>query len=67
MVTTPGAISPNVHAAERPNRIAAAATLLGWFLLAALVGSLYVGHSPGPYGVCQGRLGRPVPCELARR
>jgi hypothetical protein len=67
MVTTPGAILADVPAAERPSRIAAAATFVGWFLLAALVGSLYIGHSPSPYGVCQGRFSRPVPCELAHR
>jgi hypothetical protein len=56
-----------VPAAGRPSRIVAAATMLGWLLLAVLIGSLYVGHSPSPYGVCQGRLGRPVPCELVNR
>jgi hypothetical protein len=67
MVTTPGAFSPDVPTAERPGRVVGAATMLGWLLLAVLVGSIYVGHSPGPYGVCYAPSGRSVPCNLVRR
>lgn len=49
-----------------------AASALAWIcvigLLASLglvIGRTYVGHSPSPYGVCYGALGRPIPCELA--
>jgi hypothetical protein len=67
MVTTPEAMLREIPATERPSRVAAVAAVLGWLLVTAVVGSLYVGHSPSPYGVCQGRLGRPVPCELLHR
>jgi hypothetical protein len=41
--------------------------MLGWFLLAALVGSMYVGHSPSPYGDCHAASGRSVSCASMRR
>jgi hypothetical protein len=66
MVTTPDAIVATTPALEHPSRVVATATVLGWLLLAALVGSIYVGHSPGPYGVCYAPSGRSVPCTLVR-
>jgi hypothetical protein len=67
MVTTPDAISPTTPTVERARTAIAAATVLGWLLVAALIGSIYVGHSPSPYGVCQAPSGRSVPCSLLRR
>jgi hypothetical protein len=67
MVTIPEAISPDSPPAQRPSRVVAAVTVLGWLLLAALIGSAYVGHSPGPYGVCYAASGRSVPCDVAHR
>jgi hypothetical protein len=66
VVTTP-AMSPYLPTAQRPTRVVAAVTVLGWLLLAALIGSAYVGHSPGPYGVCYAASGRSVPCDVAHR
>jgi hypothetical protein len=42
-------------------------TILGWLLLAGLIASLYVGHSPSPYGACASPNGRDVPCALLQR
>jgi hypothetical protein len=67
MLTTPDAISPTPPAVGRASTVIAVATGLGWLLVAALIGSIYVGHSPGPYGVCQAPSGRSVPCSLLRR
>ena len=67
MVATADAISPGTPAVERRRTAIAVATALGWILLAALIGSAYVGHSPSPYGVCQAPSGRSVPCSLLRR
>jgi len=44
-----------------------AATVIAWLLLAGFIASLYVGHSPGPYGTCAGRNGRAVACTLLHR
>ncbi len=44
------------------------ARILALALLAALVGAIgrtYIGHSPGPYGVCYGESGRSIPCAVA--
>ena len=33
--------------------------------LGVAIARSYVGHSPGPYGVCYGSSGRSIPCEVA--
>ncbi len=33
--------------------------------LVVVIGRTYVGHSPGPYGVCYGNSGRAIPCAVA--
>jgi hypothetical protein len=48
-------------------RVVVAATLAGWMLLAGLIASLYVGHSPSPYGTCTTANGRSVACSLLKR
>ena len=48
-------------------RILAVLTVLGWLAVAALVGASYLGHSPGPYGVCYASSGRSVPCAAVVR
>ena len=43
-------------------------TALGLAALLALVtaiASTYIGHSPGPYGVCYGASGRSIPCAVS--
>ena len=67
MVTTPDAIAPTPPTAGTSSPVMAAAAVLGWALLAVLIGSMYVGHSPSPYGVCQAPSGRSIPCSLLRR
>jgi hypothetical protein len=67
VVTTAEVISPDSPRARRPSRVVAALTVLAWLVLAALIGSTYVGHSPGPYGVCYAASGRSVPCDVAHR
>jgi hypothetical protein len=49
------------------HRIVAVLTVIGWLALAALVGASYVGHSPGPYGVCYAPNGHSVPCAAVVR
>jgi hypothetical protein len=47
-----------------------AARVIAIAVLALVVGlllSTYIGHAKGPYGVCYGRSGRSVPCEVAAR
>jgi hypothetical protein len=46
------------------HRLVAAVTVVGWLMIAALIASLYVGHSPSPYGTCLAPNGRPVSCTL---
>jgi hypothetical protein len=49
---------------SRPPRrqvVVAVATMLGWLLLAGMIGYSYVGHSSSPYGVCYASSGRSVP------
>jgi hypothetical protein len=53
--------SPGLH------RLVAVLTVIGWLLLAGLIASFYVGHSPGPYGMCSTPAGRSVSCALLRR
>jgi hypothetical protein len=48
-------------------RLAAAATVLAWLILAGLIGSSYVGHATSPYGVCYSAAGRSVPCAAVVR
>jgi hypothetical protein len=36
-------------------------------LVIATLGRTYVGHSPGPYGVCYGSSGRSIPCGILQR
>jgi hypothetical protein len=48
-------------------RLVVAATLAGWIVLAGLIASLYVGHSPSPYGTCTAANGRGVSCSLLKR
>jgi hypothetical protein len=59
--------SPGAPPLSWRSRLAVAATLLGWLLLAGLIASTYVGHSPSPYGACYAANGRSVPCELVHR
>jgi hypothetical protein len=56
-----GVTSPD-HDSWR-ERFASGVTLVGWFLLAGWIASLYVGHSSSPYGVCYSPSGRSVPCS----
>ena len=42
-------------------------TVIGWLLLAGVIGYSYVGHSSSPYGTCYASSGRSVPCELKAR
>lgn len=42
-----------------------AIALLGTMMFA--IARTYVGHSPGPYGVCYGTSGRSIPCAVAKR
>ena len=67
MVITSDAISPADTPVERPSSVVAVLTVLCWLLLAAGIGVLYVGHSPGPYGMCQSPSGHSVACSLIRR
>jgi 2'-hydroxyisoflavone reductase len=53
--------STGVPSSSRRSRLAAAATVLGWLVLAGLTASSYVGHSSSPYGVCYAAPGRGVP------
>ena len=64
VVNTPSA---QTCAASRGDvlRSALAAVLL--LALCAWLASTYIGHSPGPYGVCYAANGRDIPCELANR
>jgi hypothetical protein len=48
-------------------RLAAAATVLAWLILAGLIASSYVGHATSPYGVCYNAAGRSVPCAAVVR
>jgi hypothetical protein len=60
-----------LHLAASPavwrHRLVAALTLIGWLLLAAVVTSLYVGHSSSPYDTCAAPSGRTVSCKLLHR
>jgi hypothetical protein len=58
-----------IHAANAGwlHRLPAIASLIGWLLLAGLIASTYVGHSPSPYGMCSTTQGRMVSCALLRR
>jgi hypothetical protein len=47
--------------------IARAMSVLLLALVAVLLMRTYIGHAPGPYGVCAGSSGRPVPCALLKR
>jgi hypothetical protein len=42
-------------------------TVAGWLLVAGLIASFYVGHSPSPYGTCAAPSGRTVACSLLHR
>ena len=45
-----------------------AARIVAIVLFAGLIvflGGTYFGHAPGPYGVCYGASGRPIPCALS--
>ena len=54
-------------ASEWLQRLVAVATVVGWLLLAGLVASLYIGHSPSPYGMCTTASGRSVSCAILHR
>jgi hypothetical protein len=55
------------HARGRmAGRLVAAATVLGWTVIVALVAASYVGRSTSPYGTCYASSGRSVPCALVR-
>ena len=58
---------PAPRPATQGQRAAAILSVIGWVLLVALVGATYVGHSPGPYGVCYASSGRSVPCAAVAR
>ena len=49
------------HLRETAVRAAAIGVLL---VVIALLGSTYLGHAKGPYGVCYGQSGRPIPCAI---
>jgi hypothetical protein len=60
-----------IHLAASPavwcHRLLAALTVIGWLLLAALITSLYIGHSSSPYDTCAAPSGRTVSCKLLQR
>jgi 4-amino-4-deoxy-L-arabinose transferase-like glycosyltransferase len=49
------------------HRLVTAVTVAGWLLVAGLIASFYVGHSPSPYGTCAAPSGRTVACSLLHR
>jgi hypothetical protein len=59
------------HLAASPavwrHRLVAALAVMGWLLLAALITSLYIGHSASPYDTCAAPGGRMVSCKLLHR
>jgi hypothetical protein len=61
------AVGRRTNLRHRYNAFLAAVTVAGWLLLAWLIASLYVGHSPSPYGTCAARNGRMVACSLLHR
>ena len=67
MITLFAAPPTIVPRASWPQRVAGIATMLGWLLLAAVIGVSYLGHSRSPYGACYASSGRTVPCAVLAR
>jgi hypothetical protein len=60
-------VSPGSVWARLRHELLAAATVIGWILLAGVIASSYVGHSFSPYGTCHNAQGRGIPCIAGRR
>lgn len=59
--------TPIAPKSKRWQRLGEVATAVGWIVLALAIGSLFVGHSSSPYGVCYAASGRSVPCAVVVR
>jgi hypothetical protein len=67
MISSLDAPATGSGSVPRAVRLVELVTILGWILLAGVVGSWYVGHSTSPYGACYAASGRQVPCRLTAR
>ena len=59
--------TPESGRTRTARRLAQAATVVGWIVVAGLVAASYVGHSSSPYGSCYNASGRGIQCLAGRR